>query len=412
MRNGVSGNRLYFLIPAIFLLAGCTAELLPAESFLAPKTADIKVRIAVLKGADHALVHVRGPYRILDAETRTELASGRDLAPATVRPEADGIRVGGRLYRVHALRIVPETYVDLYTGQKERRYRGTLEVSSAEGKLLFVNTLGLENYIRGVLYHEVSHRWPLEAIKAQAVAARSYALYQVEHSRTNAYDMTNDIYSQVYGGRNSERYRTNIAVERTRGEILVFHGKVLPAYYHATCGGHTENAKELWNIDLYPLRGVVCRFCRHSPHYSWKINLRLKDIQDALNAKGYKIDLIKDIVVTDRTPTDRVRTLKIVSRTGKTLTMKGKDFREAVGPNVIRSNLYHVIMKGYYCDFIGRGWGHGVGLCQWGAMGMARERYDYRAILSYYYPGTEVVPDSVVDLPGAGDAAPAGPEKQ
>ncbi|MFA5262075.1 MAG: SpoIID/LytB domain-containing protein [Candidatus Omnitrophota bacterium] len=265
-------------------------------------------------------------------------------------------------------------------------------ILTPERRLLFVNAVDLEEYIKGVLYHEVSHRWPLEAIKAQAVAVRTYAIYQAQQNKNKDYDMTNDIYSQVYGGKTSERYRTDLAVQRKKGEGLIFKGKVLPAYYHATCGGFTENVKEVWKHDLYPLRGVRCGFCAHSPHYSWKKNFRLKDIQEKLNKSGYKIGLIKNIEVRDRTLSGRIKTLDITGRAGEKIPISGKAFRDIVGPNELRSNDYRVFMKGYYCDFIGKGWGHGVGLCQWGAMGMAKQQHTYDEILMYYYPGAQKVP--------------------
>ncbi len=100
--------------------------------------------------------------------------------------------------------------------------------------------------------------------------------------------------------------------------------------------------------------------------------------------------LIKEIRVIDRNPSERIKTLELVTRDGKKATVSGKDFRQIIGPNVIKSNNYYVVMKGYYCDFIGKGWGHGVGMCQWGAQGMARQRFEYKDILEFYYPGIHI----------------------
>ena len=257
--------------------------------------------------------------------------------------------------------------------------------------MLVVNAVELENYIKGVLYHEVSHYWPMESLKAQAVAARSYALYQMQMNRHKDFDVTSDIYSQVYGGRGSERYRTNIAIERTKGLVMVYRGKLLLAYFHATCAGHTEDVSELWKEDLPPLKGVACSFCRFSPHFFWKKNFRLKDIQDKLNAKGYGLGLIKEIRIIERNTSGRIKTLEIETRDGKKANISGKDFREIIGPNNIKSNNYEVDMQGYYMDLIGKGWGHGVGMCQWGAAQMASEGYSYEQILKYYYPGVDIV---------------------
>jgi stage II sporulation protein D len=357
-----------------------------------PRQGDVAVRIAVLKDAEEAAIGIRGEYILMDPLSSRELDRGFHLRKTALFPEKNGIRLGARSFPLKRIRFVPQEYFSLFRDRQERKYRGVVDVFlTPERRLLFVNTVDLEEYIKGVLYHEVSHRWPLEAIKAQAVAVRSYAIYQVQQNKNKDYDMTNDIYSQVYGGKTSERYRTNLAVQRTRGEILIFKEKVLPAYYHATCGGATENVKEVWKHDLYPLKGVRCPFCSHSPHYSWKKNFQYKAIQEKRKKSGYKIGLIKNIEVRDRTLSGRVKTLDITSRDGEKISISGKAFRDVIGPNELRSNDYRVVMKGYYCDFIGKGWGHGVGLCQWGAMGMAKQQHTYDEILMYYYPGTQMV---------------------
>ena len=300
---------------------------------------------------------------------------------------------------------------------KERRYRGAVDIiKTPEKKLLVVNTLGLEEYIQGVLYHEISHRWPLDAIMAQAVATRSYAVFQTLNNKTKEFDVYSDIYSQVYGGRTSEKYRTNLAVERTKGQVLTFQGKILPAYFHATCAGWTEDVRELWkHRNLPPLEGVRCNACFFSPHRFWRKNMQLKDIQAAINNNGHDLDAISDITVVSTDSSGRIRELKITSRRGKVVTVSGKDFRQWIGPNVIRSLKFRVVMRGYYCDFLGEGWGHGVGLCQWGAYGMARQRYDYRAILAHYYPGSALENLRTLDLstiqPEAPPAVHVGEEK-
>ena len=389
--------RILFFIAAGIFLAALLALLGPSFSWggTLPRPDDVTVRIAVLKDAPEAAVKIRGSYTLMDPLTSRELDRGSRLDLTTLSPDPAGIRIGERVFPLQRIRFVPQQYFSLYRDKKERKYRGTVDVFlTPERRLLFVNTIDLEEYIKGVLYHEVSHRWPLEAIKAQAVAARTYAIYQVQQNKNKDYDMTNDIYSQVYGGKNSERYRTNLAVQRTKGEILVFDGKVLPAYYHATCGGFTENVKEVWKHDLYPLKGVRCVFCSHSPHYFWKRNIQLKDIQEKLNNNGYKIGLIEDIEIRERTLSGRIKTMDISGRAGEKISVSGKAFRDIVGPNELRSNDYRVFMKGYYCDFVGKGWGHGVGMCQWGAMGMAKQQYPYDKILTYYYPGSQMVPVS------------------
>lgn len=350
------------------------------------------IRIAVAKDIESVTIKMSGAYEISDPLTRVILEKDLGFGPAIVKKGAAGLKLGDQELTVQRVRFNCVRDVGVVAGGKERRYRGVVDVLLlADGKLLVINQLEVEDYIKGVLYHEVSNRWPIEALKVQAVAARSYAFTQMQANVKKDFDVTNDIYSQVYGGRTSERYRTNLAVDATNGQVLMFQGKVLPTYFHATCGGHTEDAVELWpKQSLAPLKGVRCIYCRESPHYFWKRNVRLKDIQDKLVAKGYDIGLIEDISVTKRNNSERILSLLITDRTGKQMAISGKDFREIVGPNLIRSNNYFIVMQGYYCDFIGKGWGHGVGMCQWGAQGMSEQGFTYDKILQFYYPGSTI----------------------
>ncbi len=349
------------------------------------------VRVAVLKDVKIFDLSVRGKYRVVDPLTGGMIDSGKRLARCIVTMTPDGIVIGGRAYGARHLRVTAKKDAAIYSDGKMRRYRNQIDILiTKKGSLLVVNTLNLESYVKGVLYHEVPHRWPMNAIKAQAVATRTYALYQIRENKEQEYDVTSGIYSQVYGGRSAERHRTNIAANRTRGQILTYQNEVLPAYFHSNCGGHTENVNELWEHDLSPLRGVKCGFCIGAPNYRWKKNFRSKDIEEKLNAHGFKLGMIKEIMVAGRTDSGRIKSLKITTRDGKSMSISGRRFRDIIGPNVIKSNQYEIKMKGYYFDLTGRGWGHGVGMCQWGAYRMAKKRYKYTSILEHYYPGAGI----------------------
>jgi stage II sporulation protein D len=350
-------------------------------------TSTRQVRVLVLKDVKDMEISVQGGYALIDEEHPAILEEQPTGFTSRVYLSADGIWIHGKEYKTRKLAIEPKRDAAIQLGK--RRFRGHLTILvTPQRKLNVVNVVELEQYIKGVLYHEISHRWPIEAIKAQAIATRTYAVYAMQQKEGKDYDVTNDIYSQVYGGKNSERFRTSLGVNATKGQILMFRGKVLPTFFHATCAGMTEDASEVWNIKLPPLRTVECPYCEISPHMRWKRNFRLKDIQEKLNANKHKIGAIKDIVVVQRNPSDRVKTLKITGRAGDSLVISGKDFRNAIGPNDIRSNNFEVVMKGWYVDFYGRGWGHGVGLCQWGAYGMSEQDFSFKDILKHYYPGS------------------------
>ena len=356
------------------------------------------VRVLVLKDAGSVSLSVQGSWTLLDESNGKILDEGERTLFTDVKALRGGILFDGKVFLTKRLALEPNR--DASITVNKRRFRGHVTLlASPDQKLNVINVVDLEQYIKGVLYHEISHKWPIEAIKAQAVAARSYAVYAMQQNKARDFDVTNDIYSQVYGGKNSERYRTGIAVDETKGEVLTFNDKILPAFFHATCGGLTESASEVWNLDLPPLQGELCPYCKKSPHMHWKRNFRLKDIQNKLNAQGYKIGLIKSIDIIQRNASDRIKLLRITSRDDQSITISGKDFRNIIGPNDIRSNSYEIVMRGYYADFYGRGWGHGVGLCQWGALGMAQLHFDYKAILRHYYPGTRL--DQIENLPPA-----------
>ena len=134
----------------------------------------------------------------------------------------------------------------------------------------------------------------------------------------------------------------------------------------------------------------MCGFCMGAPGYKWKKNFRSKDIQEKLSANRFNLGLIEEIAVLQRTESGRVKYLRIKPRNGRPVTISAARFRKIIGPNVVKSNLYDIVMEGYYFNLTGRGWGHGVGMCQWGAYQMSRQRHKYTSILEYYYPGAEI----------------------
>lgn len=375
------------LILSVFLLPSCSFT----NPFLtADQPAVETIRVAILREADIFMIHIQGPYVLYGHRTDQILLEGSGLKESRVSVSGSGIHIAGTDLPVSALKVFANRDASIFVNNKS--FRGEIDIFKTDNsKLTVVNVVELEKYIKGVLPSEVPDRWPMETLKAQAIAARTYAFYVKQGKRHALYDLTNDIFSQVYGGRSREKYRTNLAVDWTKGLVLAYDNKFLPSYYHSTCAGHTENVRELWNQEIGALAGQPCIFCKDSPHASWKKNMRLKDIQDKLNEHDYRLGLIREIQVVERNRSQRIKTLKIVARDGKEVLISGKDFRNILGPNILKSNSYDIEMKGYYVDFFGRGWGHGVGLCQWGARAMAQQQYRFEDILKYYYPGAKIV---------------------
>lgn len=346
------------------------------------------VRVSVLREVDSLTIAVDGKYRLINPMTKEILSQSHRLNPTAVTLKNGQLRIGEKVYAQERVLVEPYQSRSLLSINK-RHYRGSVLLINNGHSITAVNYLDLESYVKGVLYREISDQWPMEAIKAQAVATRTFAIYSMEKFADRDYDMTNDIYSQVYGGKTAERERTNKAVQLTKGEVLTYQGKIFPTFFHANSGGMTEDGSQLWDINIPPLKGnVLSVYSENSPHYRWKLNYRLKDIQDKLNELGFDLWLIKTLEVTQRTPTGRVKNILITTRDGKTANITGKMFREMMGPNIIRSLSFDIKMQGYYVDFIGKGWGHGVGLCQWGAYNMSLLKHSYKQILSFYYPSS------------------------
>jgi stage II sporulation protein D len=330
---------------------------------------------------------VSGAYQIHDARSHEVVCRGRDIK-GTVTQGKGKILLGAKSYDTDRIILRASDNNVIING---KHFRGdALIIRKEDNTLSVVNYIGLEDYVKGVLYHEVSHYWPQEALKAQAVASRTFALYQMQENAAKDFDVTCDFYSQMYGGRAAERYRTSFAVEFTKGEALSYGGKIFPAYFHATCAGHTEDASLLWNTTVPSLRGVVCGFCKDSPHFKWHYVVSLKELERVLKKAGYAFTHITAITEQGRDISGRVTYVRIAAGQERSADIAAKDLRSLIGPKLLRSTNFTVSLSGDDAVFRGFGWGHGVGLCQWGAYFMAKEGYTYQEILSFYYPGSEL----------------------
>ena len=360
-----------------------TDEILLSETYKPPV-----LRVAVIKDADIVTLTIKDKYEIRSLYTRELLHEGRNLKNAKIAPTISGLLVAETPFKIFAIRI--ETKRDGSIFLNGRRFRGSVDIIRTEDlKLLAVNHVDVESYLYGVLYHEISPLWTMDAIKAQAIAARTFALYQKRERKKQDYDLTSDVYSQMYGGRTSEKWRTTRAVDLTRGEVLTHKGDIFPSYYHATCAGHTEDASRLWNMNIEPLRGVKCDYCKESPHYRWRRRLSLGQIEEKLDQNGYDIKGVCGIGIEGRDESGRATNV-IVEGKNKRLKIHSNKFRLAVGPNILRSAKFDLTIAGDIVLFEGVGWGHGVGLCQWGSYLMSKKGRNVNEILKFYYPGAKI----------------------
>jgi stage II sporulation protein D len=261
------------------------------------------------------------------------------------------------------------------------KYTGEIEVWKGDNRLYVINDIPLEEYIKGVVAAEVGRSWDIEALKAQAVVSRTYAVYQRLNSPAGLpYHLTSTVLDQVYKGSNVSPDIAK-AVDETRGEILTFEGKPIAAFYHSTSGGMTEDAAEVFGKE-FPYLKPVKTSCELSPYNMWEKIIPAAEIEKTLEVQG-----LKEIIIDSHTASGRAREMRIVHENG-TLIVLATELRKRLGWDKLPSTLITGISRSNgSVIFEGRGYGHGVGMCQWSALQMAREGKTYRQILSYFYHG-------------------------
>lgn len=356
---------------------------------LPPPTAELTtLRVALFYEKMEVEVGVDSPYQIQEYPSRRVLAEGAFLAGAPIRFEPLGIRVGPALYPVTGLRIEG---IEREIRVEKRRYRNAVQIlKNPAGSLTVVNEIDVEEYLRGVLPWEANPEWSEEALKAQAVASRTYAIFENLANKDFPFTLSSDVGSQVYAGRNIEKPSTNRAIEKTRGEILTYGGKIFPAYFHSTCGGRTTPAEFQFRVEPHPsLQGVDCPYCQGSKFYRWKQEFTAEEIQFRLAKKKIFLRRLQTITPDKVDPSGRPRFLVVRHDDGE-VTVPANDFRLAVGPDRMRSTRVKITPKAGGFIFDGKGWGHGVGLCQFGAKHLAELGYRYQEILRYYYSGSQI----------------------
>lgn len=265
--------------------------------------------------------------------------------------------------------------------------------------------LGLEEYLKGVVAAEMPAEFELEALKAQSVAARTYTIRKIRSlgglgsSKYPEADLSSDSsldqawiskseMKQKWGVLGYYNYYNKIskAVEETSGQIIVYNGELIDPVYHSTCGGTTENSEDVWSEALPYLRSVSCEYDRHSNRYSETLEFFLADVGKKTNSDLTAITVAanggKPVQVLEQSATGRVKRLKIGDK-----ILTGSDFRFALG---LRSTRFSTELKNKKLVITTRGYGHGVGMCQFGADGLAKAGKNYREILTYYYTGVEL----------------------
>lgn len=268
-----------------------------------------------------------------------------------------------------------------------RRYRGTFTRTTSG----VVTTVPLEGYLYSVVSREMSQGWPAAALQAQAICARTYALQRSSPRRD--YDVESSESSQVYAGLDYESPACSAAVDATEGAVLRYGDAFASIAYSSSCGGHTESAAEAWGGTSTPyLSGVVCPWCTAAPDYRWTANLSVADVARAFPTTA-TFSGASTMRVGRSDASGRALSIVASDASNGTATVDGAAFRSGLGTRVVRSLLILAIAPGDVAEsFVlnGAGLGHGVGLCQWGAKGMALAGHSSSDILAWYFPGTTI----------------------
>ncbi|HLL02290.1 MAG TPA: SpoIID/LytB domain-containing protein [Myxococcaceae bacterium] len=339
-----------------------------------------------------AMSEARGEVRV----SGQGLAFGADAEDATFHPlnsrqatvrrkgrklELNGAPIVGDSVRFRAGAQVNDAGVpgeeSLRAGDME--VRGDVVVRLYRDGLQLINVIPLEDYLAAVLGSEMPISFPAEALKAQAVAARTYALQKKLDTYGSAFYLGSSVLHQVYGGINREDPRTRAAVEATRGEVLTYELAPIEAYFHASCGGRTESGWAALQRDLPYLRPVDCP-CGKLPASRWSAEVSEGELQAALQGSP------EGLRIAARTGTRRVSRVTTADGT----SVDGVRFRQRMGYTRLKSLDFEVEKSSHGYSFSGRGYGHGAGLCQWGAKALADGGWDYKDILLHYYPGAEL----------------------
>lgn len=396
-------------------IVGDTAfPMMPAPVRRAPGGGAL-IRVLVANAAASAAITATGRWAAVGGDGRS-LTAGSDDARWAVRMGGGRVRLASVDNGSVASAESPVSIRALDAASRVivngRSYRGEVLVVASGDEVIVVNRLPIEDYLRGVVPLEIGERQASEhaAVEAQAIAARSYAYTHLAPSQR--FDVRATVDDQVYGGAGAERPVSDAAVAATAGEVLRYAGRIADTPYHSTCGGMTAEPGEVWTgeggapylrrVDDH-IPGSRRAYCDISPRYEWEREMSGDEIGASvtryLRSRGgsASIGTARALHIESRTPSGRVGTLAVEGSDGGT-TLRGNAIRYALrgaGSELLNSTYFSIESSGSGSSgrrftLRGRGYGHGIGMCQWGAIGRARAGQDAVTILQTYYPGTSV----------------------
>jgi len=398
------------LLCMLIILGGCKARQLAKPTPQMDVEPQFWVRVLLLDDVTECVLKSGSSFSIINPQT--QILQGRFARidePIKATIYSGGIAIAGRQFKSKEVIIAPDNpHIFNLNGND---YRGKLKliVNPSGDCLDVINLVPLEPYLAGVVGAEMPDYWEAAALQAQAIAARTYCLYYKKRfGSTRNWDVTKTQTNQVYAGVNAESAQVWDAINRTYGRVMLCkdadgNEDIFPSYYSSACGGHTENSKNVFGDSFEALASVPCPYCQDVAKlnlFYWpmiqfdKSYVTTKLLQKYPQLKP--LGEIKNITVatkSDYGKFTRLTKVKLVGSTGKSDFLKAEDLRLTIDPTgqKLKSTICQIIDMGDKWAFSsGRGWGHGVGMCQCGAEGMARKGYSTLQILSYYYPGSKI----------------------
>lgn len=360
-----------FIIKSLFLNPRSWLSCLIWLLFIFPSQA-VELRVAIKKQVDSVKIGSSTNAIVRDSSGK-QLGELTPLSALAAQLNDNKISIKDRF---GATELIIEPQDDGYVWIGDRWYRGTTRLIRQDDGITAINNVELEQYLYSVVGAEAVSSWPIEALKAQAVAARSYALYKRNTQSNSIYDVDSTVGTQVYKGLDTEYTTTHEAVNSTLGQIMTYNNEVILAAFHSSSGGYTENVEDVWSSPLPYLRSVV-DYDHQSPVFEWQQVIPVSRIRSLVAGIGN----IRGLQPVKMTPHGRVVTMNVTGDRGTTI-VSGKDLRKALD---LRSTLFRVSTDGKNLRVKGRGFGHGLGLSQWGAYYLAQKGVNYHQILAHYY---------------------------
>jgi stage II sporulation protein D len=373
------------------------------------------IRVLLLNNVKTCTLETSCPFSILDSRTGQRIQSPQSRfdqteSPIIIQFAEGGLTIADTTFTNDDIIILPDNPYIFNLNGKDYRGKLRLIIHPEGGSFDAINLVPPEPYLAGVIGAEMPDYWEMEALQAQAIAARTYCFYiQKRFGANRNWDVRQTAAHQVYRGVSAESAQVWQAVTQTKGQVLVCRQPdgtedIFPAYYSSTCGGHTENSENVFGDSFPPLAGVACPYCQNvakPKFFFWPmiqfdkgyVIKKLLQKYPALKRLG-DITSISIADQSDHGEFSRLTKIKLSGSTGKSDFIRAEDLRLTIDPTgwKLRSTICQIMeIRDKWAFLSGRGWGHGVGMCQCGAEGMAREGKTTEQILSHYYPGSRIL---------------------